>query len=231
MISSAHGRDDETLSLERHGACRLNAAAVEILPDLKTLAEPLSPARAGHRLEGNQILRGLTARGSLLHRLAAAQIGPETTAVRALFFNKSDSANWALGWHQDRTIAVRNRHEVDGFGPWTVKGGIDHVAPPFHILADMLTMRIHLDPVPQDNAPLLIAPGSHRLGLVAERDMAAAVAQCGTLACLADAGDVWIYATPILHASERAQSGNRRRVLQLDFAAEALPSPLRWRGL
>jgi ectoine hydroxylase-related dioxygenase (phytanoyl-CoA dioxygenase family) len=218
-------------TLAEHGACHLRGAASGMLDALEELSEPLSPARAGHRLEGNAILRVLAGPGSLLQQIAAERIGSEAHAVRALFFNKSDDANWALGWHQDRTIAVMERHAMDGFGPWTVKAGIPHVAPPIALLAGMLTMRVHLDAVPQDNAPLLIAPGSHRLGAIAEGDIPATVARCGTQACLAERGDIWLYATPILHASDRAKPGYRRRVLQLDFAASALPAPLEWRGI
>ncbi|WP_367280013.1 hypothetical protein [Sphingomonas sp. LHG3406-1] len=57
------------------------------------------------------------------------------------------------------------------------------------------------------------------------------VGQCGTLACLAEAGDLWLYATPILHASEVASTPTRRRVLQVDFAAEDLPGGLCWLGV
>lgn len=93
----------------------------------------------------------------------------------------------------------------------------------------MATLRIHLDDVPADSAPLLIAPGSHRLGLVPEREIDAAVARHGTYACLAQRGDVWAYATPILHASA-ASTGAHRRVLQVDFAARPLDAPLAWLG-
>jgi hypothetical protein len=34
------------------------------------------------------------------------------------------------------------------------------LAPPFDLLAGMVTLRLHLDPVPATNARLLIAPGS-----------------------------------------------------------------------
>lgn len=40
-----------------------------------------------------------------------------------------------------------------------------------------------------------------------------------------------IYATPILHASEAATAPTSRRVLQVDFAAEALPHGLEWLGI
>jgi ectoine hydroxylase-related dioxygenase (phytanoyl-CoA dioxygenase family) len=95
----------------------------------------------------------------------------------------------------------------------------------------MVTLRVHLDDVPADNAPLLVAPGSHRLGLVAEHDIAAAVARCGTQTCLAAAGDIWAYATPILHASAASVGQRHRRVLQIDYAAQALPGGLDWLGI
>ena len=121
--------------------------------------------------------------------------------------------------------------EVEGFGPWTVKNGIPHVAPPLALLAGMVTLRVHLDPVTARNAPLLVAPGSHGLGSIAGPAVAEVVRRCGSVACLADAGDVWLYATPILHASEAATEPAHRRVLQVDFAVGELPSGLDWYGV
>ena len=92
----------------------------------------------------------------------------------------------------------------------------------------MVTVRVHLDEVPPDHAPLLIAPGSHKAGRVAEDDIDGAVSRYGTYACLAGAGDIWLYATLILHASESARTPARRRVLQLDCAAGELPGGLEW---
>jgi hypothetical protein len=48
---------------------------------------------------------------------------------------------------------------------------------------------------------------------------------------MADAGDIWLYATPILHASASALEPGHRRVLQIDFAAEELPGGLAWLGV
>lgn len=106
-----------------------------------------------------------------------------------------------------------------------------HVAPPIDLLERMLTIRIHLDDVSTDNAPLLIAPGSHRLGRIAEDEIASVVQRCGVRECLAAAGDVWLYATPILHASDASRKPGRRRVLQVDYAAEELPGGLEWLGI
>lgn len=160
--------------------------------------------------------------------IAAKWLGPCSAPVRAILFNKNASSNWALGWHQDRTIAVANRAYVDGFDNWNRKDGIDHVEPPFETIQRMITIRLHLDDVTEANAPLLIAPGTHLRGRIKEREIESEVARHGTVACLAKSGDVWAYRTAILHASKRATAPGRRRVLQIDYSADDLPAPLSW---
>jgi ectoine hydroxylase-related dioxygenase (phytanoyl-CoA dioxygenase family) len=183
------------------------------------------------RLFGIPALAPALSPAGAIGALAASLLGPRARPVRALLFDKTEGVNWAVRWHQDRTIAVRDRREVAGYGPWSRKSGAAHVAPPFDVLAVMITLRVHLDDVDTGNAPLLVAPGSHRLGVVPEAGIAGAVARCGTLACLAAAGDVWLYATPILHASDAAAQPARRRVLQVDYAAIDLPAGLEWLGV
>jgi Phytanoyl-CoA dioxygenase (PhyH) len=158
----------------------------------------------------------------------ARHVGPNFRAVRAILFDKHEANNWALGWHQDRTIAVKERKAVEGFGPWSVKAGTHHVAPPITLLDRMITVRAHLDAVDADNAPLLIAPGSHRRGVIEEGQIDAVVAECGQQPCFAEAGDIWMYSTPIVHASARAVRPSRRRVLQIDYSADDLPGGLEW---
>jgi hypothetical protein len=185
----------------------------------------------GLRLASLSELESLLAPTGQIGRHPAAHLGDRARPVRAILFDKSAATNWALGWHQDRTIAVRARVDTPGFGPWTTKAGIQHVAPPQALLDRMLTLRVHLDPVDADNAPLLIAPGSHRHGRVPEARVPALVERCGTQSCLAARGDIWLYATPILHASDAAANPRHRRVLQLDYSADDLPGGLEWLGL
>jgi ectoine hydroxylase-related dioxygenase (phytanoyl-CoA dioxygenase family) len=151
--------------------------------------------------------------------------------VRAILFDKTAGRNWALGWHQDRTIVVRERIDAPGFGPWTVKSGLVQVEPPFEILERMVTVRVHLDQVDASNAPLRIVAGSHRLGRLPEGEVRRVAAISGEQLCLAERGDVWLYATSIVHASLPAHPPRRRRVLQVDYSADVAPYPLAWRGL
>ena len=118
---------------------------------------------------------------------------------------------------------MRARADIPGFGPWSVKQGLLHVEPPFALIEAMRTMRIHLDPVPRDNAPLLIAPGSHRLGRIpraSSRQWSNAAAPRTASPMRAMSG---FYATPIVCVSPQAAA---RRVLQVDFSAQAPPPGL-----
>jgi hypothetical protein len=195
---------------------------------LRCLFRTLPEDRPGRRISS---VAGLAARLGPANAIAATFLGSACRPVRALLLDKNPRRNWALGWHQDRVVAVRARLGVDGFSSWTMKAGIHHAAPPFSIIERMLTLRLHIDDAGPANAPLLVAPGSHRFGAVAERDIAGLIEGLGTRSCLARAGDIWVHAAPILHASERAVQPARRRVLQLSYSADGLPGGLEWLGI
>ncbi len=220
-----------TFNFAADGAEIFKGALKRCMGDLKTALAALPAHEVGVRIHGVPSLRPLLAVDECMGAVAATVLGTGARPVRAILFNKSQESNWSLGWHQDRTICVKEKRDVPGFGLWTIKSGMHHVEPPFNLLARMITLRAHLDDVPGSNAPLLIAPGSHTLGRIPISDVEDVVRRCGTRACLAEAGDVWLYATPILHASEAASAPASRRVLQVDFAAEDLPHGLEWLGV
>lgn len=215
-----------------HGAVHrpglIDAAMVD---SLRVALAPVPLERPGLRLHGVPAIDELLGPQGAMGRWAADLMGYGAMPVRAVLFDKSQGRNWAVGWHQDRVIAVRERQDMPGFGPWSVKEGVHHVAPPIAVLQRMVTIRLHLDPVTPDNAPLLYAPGSHLLGLVPDHQVAQAVAGCGVEMSLAGSGDAWAYSTLILHASDRAIVPRRRRVLHVDYAADMLPGGLAWLGV
>lgn len=219
------------LTLEEHGAQLFRGAILPHLDDLHSVLASLPVEQAGVRISGFSDLEAYLAPRGPIGRVAGRALGAVGKAVRAILFDKTASANWSLAWHQDRTICVRQRMDVEGYGPWSIKAGLHHVAPPFDLLARMVTLRIHLDDVPSTNAPLLIAPGSHKIGRVPADLVEIAVRRFGTISCTASAGDIWAYSTPILHASEAASQPKRRRVLQIDFCVEELPEGLAWLGV
>ncbi len=208
--------------------------AVLTAEEIAALRERLDPAidrRPGRRLPDGDMAGELLPTAGPVGRIAAELIGPCAFPVRAVLFDKTPEANWIVAWHQDRTIVVRERVEVEGFGPWSTKDGLLHVAPPIAVLEGMATLRLHLDDCDDDNAPLTVALGSHRLGYVPAAEAAARALALPQHTCHAAAGDVWAYSTPILHTSARSRADRRRRVLQVDYAAAPLPGGLEWLGL
>nr|WP_271200455.1 phytanoyl-CoA dioxygenase family protein [Methylopila turkensis] len=143
-------------------------------------------------------------------------------------FDKTAADNWITPWHQDRTIAVAERRDVEGYGPWSVKGGVVHVEPPAELLDGMLTLRLFVDPCGSDQGPVSIALGSHRLGRVPAAEVADRAKAAPELIATGEAGDVLAMRLLALHASGRSRSTSPRRVLHVDYAPEPLPPPLRW---
>jgi hypothetical protein len=219
------------LDLETDGAALCKGAALTALTEIEAALANLAADQAGVRLYGQAALVPLLSAHGPIGHIAADALGPPARPVRAILFDKTASTNWALGWHQDRTIAVAARRDVPGYGPWSIKAGVHHVEPPFEVIERMVTLRVHLDPVTQQNAPLLIALGSHLFGRVAEREIRGLVDRCGSYACLAESGDVWIYRTPIVHASAASVDQRGRRVLQIDYSADSLAGGLEWAGI
>ena len=220
------------LSFARDGAALFPAAVTaEEIAVLRKRLDPAIDGRPGRRLPDDDATGDLLAAEGPVGRIAAGLLGGVARPVRAVLFDKTPDANWIVAWHQDRTICVRERIEVESFGPWSTKDGLLHVAPPIGVLEGMATLRVHLDDCDDDNAPLKIVLGSHRWGYVPAAEAAARAEALPPFVCHARAGDVWAYSTPILHMSERSRGSGRRRVLQIDYAAAELPGGLEWRGL
>jgi len=160
--------------------------------------------------------------------IVARVLGPGAFVVRSILFDKTPAANWDVAWHQDVTVAVRERREVPGFGPWSVKTGVPHVQPPARVLARMVTVRLHLDDCGEGDGPLLVVPGSHARGVVDVTTLDLAACERSAVACHAPAGVAVVMRPLTLHASRKARSPTHRRVLHLEFAADPLPGGLEW---
>ena len=168
------------------------------------------------------------AHSAQLRDLIRAHLPAEPTAVRAIYFNKSSEANWLVSWHQDLTIAVRQKIELPGFGPWSTKEGIPHVQPPVGYLEQMFAVRIHLDDADESNGALKVLPGTHQLGRLSLEQIQELRSQREEYLCTAAAGDALLMRPLLLHASSRSTSDRPRRVLHIEYAGFDLPGGLKW---
>ena len=163
-----------------------------------------------------------------LRALLEPILGNEFMPVRGILFDRVPEANWKVPWHQDVTIAVQEKVEVEGFGPWTTKAGVIHVQPPASVLEHMLSVRLHLDPCPATNGALRVIPASHLRGRILEEEVAAIRTAIPEHVCEVGLGGTLLMRPLLLHASSRSQNVAHRRVIHLDFASVELPSGMRW---
>jgi hypothetical protein len=173
-------------------------------------------------------MRALIVDGGALCELAAFFAARAMKPVRILFFDKTIETNWAAPWHQDRTIAVKERVDTPGFGAWNLKEGIAHVEPPVSLLENMLTLRLFLDDCDAGNGPLEVACNTHNVGRIPSQNAAIVARGSRRFVALGKAGDVLAMRLLSLHKSDRAAEPSRRRVLHVDYAGEDLPAPLQW---
>jgi ectoine hydroxylase-related dioxygenase (phytanoyl-CoA dioxygenase family) len=160
------------------------------------------------------------ARSPVLSSKLLRVLGNVGGVVRALFFDKPPGHSWALPWHKDFTIAVKAHGPIDRFEKPTVKAGVPHVEAPVELLATMLTARVHLDPMFEENGALRVIPGSHR----GPEDRAPLTLQCA-------AGDVLLMRPLLVHGSGHcvSDSQSHRRVVHLECAPSAkLPDGYEW---
>jgi len=163
-----------------------------------------------------------------IRTLVETVLGTEALAVRGLLFDKTPGANWKVPWHQDLSIAVRQRIETRGFGPWSKKAGVVHVQPPVEILERMLAVRIHLDDCNESNGPVRVIAGSHSRGRLNAEGIRQWSQTRENFSCVVGAGGVLLMRPLLLHASSVSRSPQHRRVIHLEFASCALPGALQW---
>jgi ectoine hydroxylase-related dioxygenase (phytanoyl-CoA dioxygenase family) len=161
-----------------------------------------------------------------LREVLLAELAPGAGVVRGLFFDKPPGHGWALPWHKDYTVAVRAHGPPGRFRKPTTKAGIPHLEAPTELLARMLTARVHLDDMTDENGPLRVVPGSHRFDRTADDEpRPPVVVRCR-------AGDVLLMRPLLTHASGHAAPGTamHRRIVHLECApAGELGDGYEWR--
>ncbi len=199
------------------------------LKALKTHFKALTLTQPGARQSGlpHNMLADIYKQEEV-HTFARKLIGENAKLVRIIAFDKTPQTNWAVPWHQDRTIAVKGKHETPGFGPWSKKGPLHHAEPPASLMDNMVTLRLHLDPCHITNGPLVVLPGSHKLGRIPQAEVLQLSKTMKSETCLAEEGDILAMHALTIHKSPKAETPNHRRVLHLEYCSQQLPGLLEW---
>lgn len=206
----------------------LDSDQIADLIDALSEGTPASVGRGGRRnLLDEPSVREL-ASSVEVRRLVEPILGENAFVVRGILFDKTEDANWKVPWHQDVTIAVKDRVDADGFGPWSTKQGIQHVQPPAYVLEKMLSVRIHLDDCPATNGALRVIPGSHLEGKLDESVITDKIQGRDAVTCAMSAGGALMMRPLLLHSSSASETPQHRRVVHLDYASVRLPNGLRW---
>lgn len=195
--------------LDRHEVSDLAAALED---------DSLERSRAGARHLMRHPAVHRIAHGQRMHALASRFLGPSAIPFRATLFDKSPNNNWLVVWHQDTALPLRERRDVAGWGPWSVKAGITYAHAPAAALSRVIALRLHIDDSGPDNGPLRVLPGTHTRGVLSDDGVAQLAREVQAADCVCPAGGVVAMRPLLVHASSKAGNDERRRVLHIEYA-------------
>lgn len=163
-----------------------------------------------------------------LRRLAESYLTGIASVVRVILFDKTPDNNWRVSWHQDQTVTLSDKVELEDWGPWSQKDGVYHVQPPIEVLDNMVSLRLHLDPADRDNGCLRVIPSSHNAGLLDAEQIQQYAESHPAEDCVAQTGDVLVMRPHLLHRSCKASHPKARRIIHIEYSGYQLPSGLSW---
>jgi hypothetical protein len=197
-----------------------------LLQQINQLAPRRSRAGLRHALKLAPVA-AWAQRAEMLH-LARAVLGPAAFPFRATLFDKSPESNWLVVWHQDTALPMRERHDVTGWGPWSVKEGIPYAHAPTNALSQVVALRVSFDDSTAKNGPLHVLPGTHTSGVLSDDAVHELATQRDSVDCIVPKGGVLIMRPLLIHASSKSQSQAPRRVLHVEYAvSDFIAKPLR----
>tara|TARA_R110002020_G_scaffold96083_3_gene230406 strand:+ start:3260 stop:3976 length:717 start_codon:yes stop_codon:yes gene_type:complete len=152
--------------------------------------------------------------------------GDNYFVVKSIYFDKPETSNWYVSYHQDLTISVDKKIELDNFGPWTTKQNQFSVQPPIDILENIYTIRIHLDDTDENNGALRVIPKSHLKKIYRPETIDWTTET--EMTCKVSKGGIMLMKPLILHSSSRTTNNKKRRVIHIEFSNQELPTELKW---
>jgi ectoine hydroxylase-related dioxygenase (phytanoyl-CoA dioxygenase family) len=195
--------------LERH-------EVADIAASLEQTAVERSRAGTRHLMRHPAVQQ--VARDPRLVAVALRFLGASAIPFRATLFDKAPDHNWLVAWHQDTALPLRERRDASGWGPWSIKAGITYAHAPAPALSRVIALRVHVDDSGQGNGPLRVLPGTHLQGVMTDADVARCARDVDAVTCVSPGGGVVAMRPLLVHASSKAQTDQRRRVLHIEYA-------------
>ena len=161
------------------------------------------------------------ARDARMMEIAKQILGAGAIAFRATLFEKLPDSNWLVAWHQDTALPLRERRDIPGWGPWSVKDGVHYAHAPARALEQIVALRVHLDDSTADNGPLRVLPGTHTQGVLTYDEVHALAEGVAAVDCLMPLGGVVAMRPLVIHASSKSRIETPRRVLHIEYSASA----------
>jgi ectoine hydroxylase-related dioxygenase (phytanoyl-CoA dioxygenase family) len=187
----------------------------DLLDSLSLGAE--SKGRAGTRhLMSNSAVAAMAA-DPRMTAIAREALGSEAVPFRATLFEKSGQKNWLIAWHQDTALPLVSRFDLPGWGPWSMKGGVQYAHAPASALSRVMALRVHLDESSRDNGPLRVIPGSHRAGVLSDAAVHEYVISHTAIECTTPRGGVVAMSPLTIHCSSKAHVESPRRVIHVEY--------------
>ena len=152
--------------------------------------------------------------------------GENYFVVKSIYFDKPETSNCYVAYHQDLTISVDKKLELENFGPWTTKQNQFAVQPPLNILENIFTIRIHLDETNSENGALKVIDKSHSKGIYRPENID--WENENETICDVEKGGIMIMKPLLLHGSNRTTNNKKRRVIHIEFSNQELPQELNW---
>ena len=131
-----------------------------------------------------------------------------------------------MAYHQDLTISVDKKVEIENYENWTTKQNQFAVQPPKEILEQNFTIRIHIDKTTKENGALKVLNKSHKKGMVRTENIE--LENETETICEVEKGGIMIMKPLIFHASNKTTNNERRRVIHIEFSNQKLPNELEW---
>jgi len=152
--------------------------------------------------------------------------GKDYFLSKAIYFDKPEESNWFVAYHQDLSISVKEKSQVENYINWTFKKGQYGVQPPIDILENIITLRIHIDDTTEKNGALKVIPKSHTKKIY--RPNTINWDNEKEVVCTTYKGQVMLMKPLTFHASNRTTNNKQRRVIHLEFCNKELAKPLEW---